>query len=165
MIPGLAEASQFKTGVISDGARHLAFRNIHTGESFSGVYRVGNKYLPDSFKQINMVMRDFRTDEIYNMDPRVIDILHAVQRMSGRSTPFEVISGYRSPKTNKMLRKTSSGVAKKSLHMKGKAVDLRMEDFETKRLRDLAINLGAGGVGYYSRSNFVHLDSGDVRSW
>jgi len=165
MVPGLVQAAEFKTGVISDGARRLAFRNIHTGESFSGVYRVGDKYLPDAFKQINTVMRDFRTNEVFGMDPRVIDILHAVQRMSGRSTPFEIISGYRSPKTNNMLRNSSTGVAKKSLHMKGKAVDLRMEDFETSRLRDLAINLGAGGVGYYSRSDFIHVDSGDVRNW
>ncbi len=165
LIPGVAQAAQFKTGLVSDGARRLAFRNTHTGESFSGVYRVGDQYLPDAFKQINIVMRDFRTDEMHAMDPRTMDILHAVQRMTGRSTPFEIISGYRSPKTNNMLRKTSSGVAKKSLHMQGRAVDLRMEDFDTSRLRDLAINLGAGGVGYYSRSNFVHLDSGDVRNW
>ena len=165
MIPGLAQATQFKTGVVESGTRRLAFRNVHTGESFSGVYRVGDKYLPDAFKQINMVMRDFRTDEVYPMDPRTMDILNAVQRMTGRSTPFEVISGYRSPKTNNMLREKTSGVAKKSLHMQGRAVDLRMEDFDTKRLRDLAVHLGAGGVGYYRRSDFVHLDSGDVRDW
>lgn len=165
MVPALAQAAQFKTGVVESGTRRLAFRNAHTGESFSGVYRVGDKYLPDAFKQINMVMRDFRTDEVYPMDPRTIDILNAVQRMTGKSTPFEVISGFRSSKTNNMLRNTSTGVAKKSLHMEGRAVDLRMEDFDTARLRDLAINLGAGGVGYYSRSNFIHLDSGDVRDW
>jgi len=165
MIPSIAEASQFKTGIVGDGTRRLAFRNTHTGESFSGVYRVGNKYLPDAMKQINTVMRDFRTNEVHGMDPRVLDILNAVQRMTGRSTPFEIISGYRSPKTNNMLRGKSSGVAKKSLHMQGRAVDLRMEDFDTARLRDLAINLGAGGVGYYRKSNFVHLDSGDIRNW
>lgn len=165
LIPGLAEAAQFKTGVIDDGARKLSFRNAHTGESFSGVYRVGDKYLPEAFGQIKTVLRDFRTGDAHEMDPRTIDIIHAVQRMTGRSTPFEIISGYRSPKTNAMLRNASTGVAKNSLHMQGRAIDLRMEGFDTKRIRDLGINLGAGGVGYYSKSNFVHLDSGDVRSW
>ena len=168
LIPALsspASAAVFKNGVISGGSRRLSFRNAHTGESFSGVYRVGNKYLPDAFRQINTVLRDFRTDQSYPMDPRVIDIIYTVHRMTGQNTPFEIISGYRSPKTNAMLRSNSSGVAKKSLHMEGRAIDLRMEGFSTRRLRDIASNLEAGGVGYYSRSNFVHIDSGDVRTW
>ncbi len=168
MIPALvtpASAATFKNGVISSGARRLSFRNAHTGDSFSGVYRVGDKYLPDAFEQINMVMRDFRTNTVYPIDPRVIDIIHTVHRMTGSTEPFEVISGYRSPKTNNMLRKTGSGVAKKSLHMEGRAVDLRLDGFSTKRIRDLAVSLKAGGVGYYSKSNFVHMDSGDVRAW
>lgn len=170
MVPALAtpaSAANFKSGVIENGARRLAFRNTHTGESFSGVYRVGDKYLPDAFKQINMVLRDFRTDQVYPMDPRVIDIIYSVHRMTGQNKPFDIISGYRSPKTNNMLRGRSrrSGVAKKSLHMQGKAIDLRMEDFSSKRLSDLAASIRAGGVGYYSKSNFVHMDSGDVRTW
>lgn len=168
LIPSLSNmalAANFKTGIIESGSRRLSFRNAHTGESFSGVYRVGNKYLPDSFKQINTVLRDFRTDQVYPMDPRVIDILYTVHRMTGRSTPFEIISGYRSPKTNTMLRKTSTGVAKRSLHMEGRAIDLRMEGYSTKRIRDITASLRAGGVGYYSKSNFVHMDSGDVRTW
>lgn len=170
LIPALsttANAANFKSGVVGEGARKLAFRNTHTGESFSGVYRVGNKYLPDAFEQINVVLRDFRTDQVYPMDPRVLDILYTVHRMTGRQTPFEIISGYRSPTTNNMLRarSKSSGVAKKSFHMQGRAIDLRMEDFSTKRIRDIAKSLRAGGVGYYSKSNFVHIDSGDVRDW
>jgi len=152
---------------ISSGARRISFSNTHTGESFSGVYRVGNKYLPDAFSQINMVMRDFRTGQVYPMDPRVLDIIYSVQRMSGQQKPFQIISGYRSPKTNNMLRGRSrnTGVAKKSLHMKGQAIDLRMDGFSTARLRDLAASLGAGGVGYYRKSNFCHMDCGDVRTW
>lgn len=168
LIPALstpAAAANFKSGVISQGARRLSFRNTHTGEMFSGVYRVGNKYLPDAFDQINFVMRDFRTDQKYPMDPRVIDILYTIHRMTGQTRPFEIISGYRSPTTNAMLRSKSSGVAKKSLHMQGQAIDLRMEDFSTRRIRDIAKSIRAGGVGYYSRSDFVHIDSGDVRSW
>lgn len=162
-----AAAANFKNGVIGEGARRLAFRNTHTGESFSGVYRVGDKYLPDAFKQINYVLRDFRTDQVYAMDPRIIDIMYTVHRMTGQNKPFQIISGYRSPKTNTMLRGKSrrSGVAKKSYHMKGQAIDLRMEDYSTKRLRDLAASLRSGGVGYYSKSNFIHMDTGDVRTW
>lgn len=162
-----AAAATFKGGVVGDGARRLSFRNTHTGESFSGVYRVGDKYLADAFTQINTVLRDFRTDQVYPMDPRVIDIMYTVHRMTGEQRPFEIISGYRSPKTNTMLRGRSknSGVAKKSLHMEGRAIDLRMEGFSTKRLRDLAKAVQAGGVGYYRKSNFIHIDCGDVRAW
>ncbi len=168
LIPALvspAMAANFKGGVVGTGARRVAFRNTHTGESFSGVYRVGDKYLPDAFDQINMVMRDFRTNQKYPMDPRALDIVYTIQRMTGQRRPLDIISGYRSPKTNNMLRKSSSGVAKKSLHMQGRAIDLRMEDFSTKRLRDIAKSLRAGGVGYYSKSDFIHIDTGDVRAW
>jgi len=160
-----AMAANFKSGVIDDGTRRIAFRNTHTGESFSGVYRVGDKYLPDAFKQMNIVLRDFRTNQVYAMDPRVIDIIYTVHRMTGQRKPFDIISGYRSPKTNNMLRKTSTGVAQNSYHMKGQAIDLRMEDFSTARIRDLAKSLRAGGVGYYAKSDFVHMDSGDFRTW
>lgn len=160
-----ANAANFKGGVISKGSRRVSFQNTHTGESFSGIYRVGDKYLPEAFQQINVVMRDFRTNQVYPMDPRVIDIIYMVQRMSGQNRPYDIISGYRSPRTNNMLRNTSSGVAKKSLHMEGKAIDLRIDGFSTRRIRDLAKSLKAGGVGYYSKSDFVHVDCGDVRSW
>jgi uncharacterized protein YcbK (DUF882 family) len=162
-----ASAASFKGGVIGNGAKRVAFRNTHTGESFSGVYRVGNKYLPDAFKQINTVLRDFRTNEVHPIDPNVLDIMFMVHRMTGEQRPFDIISGYRSPKTNNMLRgrSSNSGVAKKSLHMEGRAIDLRMDGFSSKRIRDLAVSLKAGGVGYYSKSNFVHMDTGDVRAW
>ena len=165
LVAPAAEAANFKSGVIAKGARRVSFRNTHTGESFSGIYRVGDKYLPEAFDQINVVMRDFRTNQVYPMDPRVIDIIYMVQRMSGQNRPYDIISGYRSPHTNAMLRQTSSGVAKKSLHMEGKAIDLRIDGFSTKRIRDLATSLKAGGVGYYAKSDFVHVDCGDVRSW
>ncbi|MEM6780874.1 MAG: DUF882 domain-containing protein [Pseudomonadota bacterium] len=162
---GTAEAGVFKGSNVKNGARHVAFRNTHTGESFSGVYRVGNKYLPDAFDRINYVLRDHRTGDVFPIDPRLIDIIHTVHDMTGTNRPYDIISGYRSPKTNNKLRKASSGVAKKSLHMSGQAIDVRIPDFSTKRVRDIAKSLKAGGVGYYSRSNFVHMDTGDVRSW
>lgn len=147
------------------GTRRISFRNAHTGESFSGVYRAGDKYLPDAFDQINHVLRDFRANKEYPMDPRVLDIIYQVRELTGRNEPLEILSGYRCPETNRMLRKASSGVAKKSLHMKGQAIDFHMQGFSTARLRDIAKSLRAGGVGYYSKSDFVHVDSGDVRSW
>lgn len=162
---GSAEAAAFKGNNVRNGARHISFRNTHTGESFSGVYRVGNKYLPDAFDKINYVLRDFRTGDVFPIDPRLMDIIHSVHEMTGSSAPYDVISGYRSPKTNAMLRKASSGVAKKSLHMSGRAIDVRLPDFATTRIRDLAKSIQAGGVGYYSKSNFVHMDTGSVRSW
>lgn len=146
----------------------VSFRNAHTGESFNGVYRVGNKYLPEAFERINVVLRDFRAGVIYPIDPRIIDIVTAIQKMTGESRPFDIISGYRSPKTNAGLRAEGgrrSGVARRSLHMTGQAVDLRLPGFSTRRIRDLGVKLHAGGVGYYRNANFVHLDSGDFRTW
>lgn len=149
----------------SGGAHRVYFRNTHTGESFNGVYRVGNKYLPEAFDQISYTLRDSRNGEIFPMDPRVIDILYVVQRMMGSTQPFQVLSGYRSPKTNAMLARVSYGVARHSLHMTGQAIDVRMESGITSRIRNHAVGLHAGGVGYYPRSNFVHLDSGLYRTW
>ncbi len=147
------------------GAYRVAFRNAHTGESFSGVYRVGDKYLPEAFDQINYIMRDFRTGDTQPMDPKLIDLMYWMQYESESGQPFEVISGYRSPKTNAMLRQASTGVARNSLHMKGKAVDLRVPHYSTAQLRRVAVNLKAGGVGYYAKSNFLHVDTGRVRQW
>lgn len=160
-----ASAAIFSRGDRFDGARRISFRNSHTGEIFSGVYRVGDKYLPDAFERINVVLRDFRTNELFPIDPRVIDIIYSVHNLTQRDEPYEVLSGYRCPKTNANLRSHSEGVAKNSLHMTGQAIDLRLPGYETKQIRKLAISLKAGGVGYYPKSNFVHMDTGDVRTW
>jgi uncharacterized protein YcbK (DUF882 family) len=149
----------------SGGTYSVDLRNEHTGETFSGVYRVGDKYLPQAFERINYVLRDFRTNEVFPIDPRTIDIISIVHRATGSPVPYSVISGYRSPKTNKMLRSNSEGVAKRSLHMSGQAVDVRLSDINPKYIRDLAVRLRAGGVGYYAKSGFVHMDSGDFRTW
>jgi uncharacterized protein YcbK (DUF882 family) len=160
-----ASAAIFSRGDRFDGARRITFRNSHTGEIFSGVYRVGDKYLPDAFERINVVLRDFRTNELFPIDPRVIDIIYSVHNLTQRDEPYEVLSGYRCPKTNAGLRSHSEGVAKNSLHMTGQAIDLRLPGYETKQIRKLAISLKAGGVGYYPKSDFVHMDTGDVRTW
>ncbi|HTK84721.1 MAG TPA: DUF882 domain-containing protein [Patescibacteria group bacterium] len=148
-----------------DGPYSISFVNQHTGESFSGVYRVGGKYLPEAFDKINVVLRDFRTGDVFPIDPRVIDIIYAVHQRSSAKKPFEVLSGYRSPQTNSMLRRTHAGVAVNSLHLTGQAIDVRLPDIRISRLRDAAQKLQAGGVGYYPVSNFVHMDTGEVRHW
>ncbi len=162
-----ASAAIFSKSYSESGSRKISFRNSHTGETFSGVYRVGDKYLPDAFERINVVLRDFRTNQLFPIDPRAIDIIYAVHQQTQHTDPYEILSGYRCPKTNAMLREGTSktGVAKNSLHMTGQAIDLRLPGFDTKRVRDLAKSLRAGGVGYYPKSNFVHMDTGDVRSW
>ncbi len=161
---GTAQAAS-RLSIPDAGTFNISLHNIHTGESFSGPYRVGDRYLPQAFDQINYVLRDFRTGEMFPIDPRVMDILCAAHFRAGTDRPFEVLSGYRSPKTNAMLRKNSEGVAKNSLHLTGQAIDIRLPEFSTKRLRDIGIKMGVGGVGYYPRSDFVHMDTGKVRTW
>ncbi|MFN3827741.1 MAG: YcbK family protein [Micavibrio sp.] len=163
LFPTLAEAAAFK--MPKAGSYDISFLNTHTGERFSGTYRVGNKYLPDAFEEINYVLRDFRTNEVFPIDPRVIDIIYMVHRKTGRNQALEILSGYRSPKTNAMLRNASSGVARNSMHLSGQAIDFRMAGVSTRGLRDVAVGLKAGGVGYYARSNFVHVDTGKFRTW
>ncbi len=148
-----------------DDVYRISLWNTHTWERYSGVYRVGNRYLPDAFAEITSVLRDYRTNETFPIDPRVIDILSVVHRVSGSRYPYKVLSGYRSPKTNAMLHRASEGVAKNSLHMSGRAIDSRIADVDTSKLRDIAKRLRAGGVGYYPSSDFVHMDSGSFRTW
>jgi len=143
----------------------ISFRNAHTNESFSGVYRVGNKYLPEAFERINYVMRDFRTKEVFPMDPHVVDIMSVIHRKMNTAEQYQVLSAYRSPKTNAMLGKRSVAVASNSFHMYGQAVDIRLEGESTKKMRNIAQSLKAGGVGFYPRSSFCHVDTGAVRTW
>ncbi len=143
----------------------ISFRNARTGESFSGVYRVGDKYLPEAFERMNYVLRDFRTDEVFPMDPHIIDTLSIIHKKIDANDPFEVLSGYRSPKTNSMLGSKKRGVAKNSFHMYGQAIDIRIPSYSTRKIHNAAKAIKAGGVGYYPRSNFVHIDTGTVRSW
>lgn len=145
--------------------RQLAFDHTHTGEKLSITYYENGKYLMDALQEINTLLRDHRTGEIQVIDPALLNQLHNLRSKLGVNKPFHIISGYRSPFTNAQLQKRSSGVAKKSLHMLGKAIDVRIEGVDSLRLRNTAIAMRQGGVGYYQRSNFVHLDTGRVRSW
>ncbi len=146
-------------------ARAIKLANVHTGEKFSGEYWHQGKYLPDAFGQIKKVLRDFRTNEKFPIDPRLMDVLFVLQNRLGNFNSFEVFSGYRSPKTNNMLRNAGEGVARRSLHMQGQAVDVRLPGTRLPYLKSAAQSLKSGGVGYYPSSNFVHIDTGRVRSW
>ena len=158
--PGLAYGSTHKVY-----EKSLSFYNIHTGETLRTTFWAEGVYLPESLEEINNLLRDYRTGAEIAMDPKVLDLMHAVRTKLDSKQPFHIISGYRSPKTNAMLRNTTQGVAKRSLHMEGKAIDLNLPGTDLAMLRKAAMSEKAGGVGYYPASNFVHVDSGRVRHW
>ena len=155
-----------RSGLYGADERSLSLLNTHTGESLQKVvYWEQGSYVPDALEHLNHVLRDHRTDEVHSIDPITLDLMAAISRKVNVKRPFEIISGYRSSQTNQALRKISPGVAKNSYHMQGKAVDLRLPGVPLKVLRKAALELRMGGVGYYPRSNFVHIDSGKVRTW
>jgi uncharacterized protein YcbK (DUF882 family) len=143
----------------------LRFYHTHTSEKLDIVYAENGQYLADALDEINHFLRDFRTNDVHPIDPQLLDLLSAVQGRTGSRGQFEVISGFRSPHTNEMLRGRSTGVADKSLHLTGQAIDVRLTDLPTGNLRSAALALRSGGVGYYPASDFVHLDTGRVRFW
>lgn len=145
--------------------RWAHLHNIHTGEKLEAVYWENGAYVPDAVQALNKVLRDYRNDQVHPMDPGLYDILSQIQARTGSRQPFQVISGYRSPATNKMLSDRSGEVAKHSLHMEGKAMDIYLEDVALEHVRAAALDLGRGGVGYYPQSRFVHVDVGRVRQW
>lgn len=151
--------------VLAQPERKLSLFNLHTGESVNATYWAEGQYQTGELQAINKVLRDFRTGDIHKMDNDLIDLLNIMQHKMGTHQPFHVISGYRSPKTNAALSKNSSGVAKKSLHMQGKAIDIRLPGHKLSELRKVALNLQAGGVGCYPKSDFIHVDTGRVRHW
>ena len=144
--------------------RELKFTHTHTGER-SPSSTSGGTYLPDALATINQFLRDFRTSEVHAIDPGLLDLLHGLTGLTGSRQPFQVISGYRSPATNEMLRNHSEGVAAGSLHMQGRAIDIRLADVPLTTLRHAALAVRGGGVGYYPVSDFVHVDTGRVRTW
>jgi uncharacterized protein YcbK (DUF882 family) len=163
---GLLIASPVFAAIAPSASRTLAFRHTHTGERARVTYWRDGKYEPENLEILNHLMRDHRNGEQVEMDRDLLDILYALQqRMGSESGEFEIISAYRSPTTNEMLRSKSSGVARRSLHMQGKAIDIRLCNCDLKALRANALALKAGGVGYYPKSGFIHVDTGRVRSW
>jgi len=146
-------------------ARTLSFYNTHTGESLKSIYWREGSYLPEALARINHILRDHRTGEVKTIDFQLIDLLFVLRKKLRSREPFHVISGYRSLKTNTYLRKKGRGVAKNSLHLIGKAIDIRLPNRDLHDLRRTAVKLKRGGVGYYPGSDFVHVDVGKVRYW
>jgi len=151
--------------VFASRPRILSFRHLHTGETLEVEYFLDGRYRPDALAEVDRLLRDYRTGDVYPIDPGLLDILARVRTTMDSDGVFEVISGFRSAATNEMLRRKSSGVARRSLHVEGRAIDVRLSDVDTADLRRAALGIAAGGVGYYPASNFVHLDTGRVRSW
>ena len=145
--------------------KSLAFYNTHTAEKLKTVYWAEGQYLADSLREINYVLRDPRTDEVHDIDTHLLDLLFAIRQEIDTNQPFHVISGYRSPSTNAFLRAHSTGVAENSLHLVGKAIDIRTPSLELRHLQKVAIAMKGGGVGYYPKSDFIHVDVGRVRYW
>ncbi len=145
--------------------RVLRLHSLHTGESIKATYWAEGQYIAEEMAALNRVLRDHRSNETHDMDQRLFDLLHLLQQQVDSSRSYHVISGYRSPRTNAMLSRNGNGVAKRSLHMQGRAIDIRLPGVELKHLRQAALSLKAGGVGYYPRSDFIHVDTGRTRFW
>ena len=155
-----------RAGATPAEARSLAFVHTHTGERIETVYALGDSYRAEALQALDRFLRDHYTGRVGVIDPPLFDQLHAVQTLLGHDGRFEVISGYRCAETNERLRLTGGGgVARRSLHMDGRAIDVRLPGVPLDELRDAALELRAGGVGYYLDEQFVHLDTGRVRRW
>jgi uncharacterized protein YcbK (DUF882 family) len=162
LLPGVALAD---LRVTYPPERKLKFCNLHTGESLSTTYCEKGCYIDGALKEINYILRDFRANEIKPIDPRLLDLLYSINRGLYTAEPFDIISGYRSPATNAMLAARSEGVARHSMHIQGKAADIRVPGRSLGQVWRAAIGLWSGGVGFYPRSDFVHVDVGRVRFW
>ena len=160
---GIASPALSKIAVAN--ARSLSFSNLHTGEKLAVEYWTDGQYVPDALSAINHVLRDYRSGEAHAIDYKLLDLLVMLRRQIGSSAPFSVISGYRSPATNKAMHEHSAGVAAHSLHMEGMAIDIRLADCALSNLHDAARAMRAGGVGYYPELDFVHVDVGRIRYW
>ncbi len=159
-LPALA-----RSAVATQDERSLCFYNTHTGETLRSVFWAEGQFLPDALNDINKVLRDHRTNAVARIDPQLLVLLDEVTSQFGSNNVVHIISGYRSPETNRKLALLGDGVAKHSMHMEGKAIDLRLPGRDLSSLREAALKLGGGGVGYYPDSQFVHMDTGRVRSW
>jgi uncharacterized protein YcbK (DUF882 family) len=145
--------------------KELAFYNLHTGENLSIAFCEQGRYVPSAMTAINELLRDFRTGDVHSIDPALLEQLHSLQHMVQTPGPFHVISGYRSPKTNETLHALSKGVANSSMHIQGRAIDIRLPGKDLVHLHNAALSMQAGGVGFYPESDFIHIDTGRVRRW
>lgn len=147
------------------GPRTLSFKNTHTGEELTTTYWRGGSYEQAGLDEINYILRDFRSGDVHAIDKSLLNLIAAVRRQTGVSAPVSIISGYRSPRTNAALRRNSEGVARRSFHLQGKAIDIRLPGYSTAGIARQARRMAVGGVGYYNSSDFVHIDVGPVRTW
>lgn len=161
--PVMANATGLLRG--AGDIRRLRMYNGRAGENLDMVYWVEGEYIQPALEEIAFLMRDWRNNQTHRIDPRAIDIMTAAHNLLETNEPYTLLSGYRSPETNAMLRNRSSGVARNSLHMRGEAADLRLSSRSVTQIFNAARACNAGGVGRYARSNFVHMDCGDVRAW
>jgi uncharacterized protein YcbK (DUF882 family) len=160
----LASIPQKQAKILTKPARILAFDNLHTGEKIKLTYWEKGRYVKGALSEINHILRDHRTGDVARIDKALLDKLFILHNKIGSREPFQVVSGYRSPKSNAMLRSKSGGVAKKSMHCQGKAIDICLEDVDLVHVRNAALAMNSGGVGYYS-GQFVHIDTGKHRQW
>jgi uncharacterized protein YcbK (DUF882 family) len=165
LLAACAAAAPWPAFAAAAEPRVLRFAHLHTGERLEVEYARDGDYLPDALAAVNHLLRDFRSGEVGTMDPALLDLLHGLRQRTGSTRPFEIISAFRSSATNRMLHERSSGVASGSLHLSGRAIDIRLADVALPRLRDAALAAARGGVGFYPGSNFVHVDTGRVRRW
>jgi uncharacterized protein YcbK (DUF882 family) len=147
------------------GGREIALLNLHTGERLRAEYWRNGRYVPDAMRAISVVLRDHCNNKIHPIEPRLLDVVHLLHGQLRSRTAFDVICGYRSPETNAMMHEASAGVAAHSLHMEGRAIDIRLPGVALGALKREAMRLALGGVGYYPSDDFVHIDSGDIRHW
>src|SRR5579872_3707635 len=164
LVGGLA-AAPAALAALTAPTRRLAFDNLHTGETLDVAYYENGCYVGDALAEVNHVLRDYRTGDVHVIEPRLLDLLTVLSASLETKTAFGVISGYRSPQTNAMLHEKSGQVASGSLHMQGQAIDIRLPGVDSATVRDAALRLAIGGVGYYPTSDFVHVDVGRVRHW
>lgn len=150
---------------VTKNEKRLQFYHLHTGEKISATYWAEGEYVSDELSVINHLMRDHRSGEVASMDKQLLDLLYLLQQKVDKGGTYHIISAYRSEKTNAKLRTRSKGVAKRSLHMQAKAIDIRLPGVRLKHLRQAALDLKLGGVGYYPKSNFIHVDTGRPRFW
>jgi uncharacterized protein YcbK (DUF882 family) len=173
LLPSPLKASLEKLALESAGekdVRSLSFHNTHTDEKLEAPYFVSGRYQESGLTAIDWILRDHRTGEVTRIDPKLLDMLHLLREQAtaegaARAGVYEVISGYRSPHSNEMLRNRSGAVARHSLHLKGMAADVRLTSVPLRRLHAAALDIARGGVGYYPGDDFVHLDTGRVRAW
>lgn len=161
----MVPASSWAAAMAGAETRRITLKNIHTEETLDAVYWEKGRYIPEVMVEVNRVLRDYRTGDVHHIDPNLMDLLGSISAKVENRTPFQVISGYRSPHTNEAMHEHSRGVAKNSLHMEGQAIDIHLEDVNLTHLHKAALDIGRGGVGFYPHSNFVHVDVGPVRRW